>query len=544
MKLCFIIVLVIVVLMFQPVIAQPLPPSEHILSYEEFVSSNIYAGEFVSVNAKIDRIERGDELDWYRIRLVSLEGKAFSNIGWVRVDHSWGFEFFEGKMLIRDVDIGIALDKGDNIVIVGKADRIIGMNREMHVNEGGTVILLLNEYEYKKERDVRGGRLVREFSFTFDVVESYEIVDGELKKNRKVERRKFFALGDYDISLLVGNYDLLDGDGDRLMSPIDPFPDTKDKDGDGLDDKEEMEFGTHPQLKDSDREGISDYEEVKGKLGVITNPLSKDTDGDRLTDYKELFGFEVAGVTYRTNPLKRDTDGDGKIDSVDDRPSEPEKLIDTDGDGLSDIEEKEIGTSIHEKDTDGDDLTDFEEVRGTIGYKTDPLMKDTDGDGLSDKEEVNMRLNPKEADTDFDGLSDKKELDMGTNPKNPDTDGDGIIDPEDRFPLFNNNLIYGLSGIPVLVILLLSIIHLKNRIKEKIKEVKEARKEIEELKEKIFELAEEKYGDISLKEVEVTLGVDSKTARSFMKELIRIKIAKKDKKDRYSFPEIMKKYAK
>ena len=364
--------------------AQPLPPSVHILSYEEFVSSNVYAGEFVSVNAKLDRIERGKEFDWYRIRLLSLEGKELSNKGWVRVNHSYGVDFLGGKMFTRDEDIGIAIDKGDNVVIVGKADKIVGMNREMHVNGEGTVILLLCAEEYEKGRSGRGGKTVRNFSFNFDVVESYEVVGGELKMRRKEETKKFFALGDYDLSLLAGNYELLDGDGDKLMSPLDPFPDTKDKDGDGLDDREEMEFRTSPSVKDTDKDGLNDYDEIRGSVGYKTNPILKDTDGDSLTDYEELFGFEVGGITYKTNPLKKDTDGDGKIDGVDDRPSEP----DADKDGLSDIEEKEIGTDPNDPDTDDDGLTDYKEVKGTRGYVTDPLSKDTDGDGLFDLEEI------------------------------------------------------------------------------------------------------------------------------------------------------------
>lgn len=364
--------------------AQPLPPSKHILPYDEFVSSNNYAGDFVTVNAKLERIDRDKEYDWYRLRLLSLDGKKLSNKGWVLVNHSSDVDFLEGTRYIQDKDIETAFVNGDNVVIVGKADKIVGMNRRMRVNEEGTVILLLSEEEYEKGRSARGGKTVSNFSFDFDVVESYEVVGGELKMKMKKVTKKFFALGDSDLSLLDGNYELLDSDEDKLMSPLDPFPDTKDADRDGLDDKEEMEFRTHPNLKDTDRDGVNDYDEVKGSLGYKTNPISKDTDGDGLTDYEELFGFEVGGITYKTNPLKKDTDGDGKIDKVDDRPSDP----DADKDGLSDIEEKEIGTDPTDPDTDDDGLTDLTEVKGTKGYVTDPFKKDTDGDGLFDSEEI------------------------------------------------------------------------------------------------------------------------------------------------------------
>ena len=61
------VVIVATLLLFQfpDVSAAPLPPSEHVLSYEDFVSSNAYAGEFITVNAKIKRIETSKELDWY-----------------------------------------------------------------------------------------------------------------------------------------------------------------------------------------------------------------------------------------------------------------------------------------------------------------------------------------------------------------------------------------------------------------------------------------------------------------------------------------------
>ena len=430
-----VIVATLLLFQFLEVSAAPLPPSRHVLSYEEFVSSNAYAGEFITVNAKIKRIETGKELDWYRIELVSLEGKEFQNKGWVRVNHSVSYEAFKGKPMIKDEDIGIVLDEGDNIVIVGRADRIVGVNRVIYVDEEGTIILLLDENAYNEQKDVRGGKEVREFTFDFDIVSAYEVSGGELRMVKKKETRRFYALGDYDLSLLEGNYEVLDGDGDGLMSPLDPFPDTKDKDKDGLSDKEEMEFGTYTQFKDSDGDGLSDYEEVKGTTGYMTNPLSTDTDGDRLNDYEEIFGFEVGGITYKTNPCDPDTDKDGKIDSADDVPSE----IDTDKDGLSDIEEGKIGTNPRKKDTDDDGLTDFEEVRGTKGYKTDPLNKDTDNDGISDGEEVNRGLNPLNSDTDGDKLADKEEINMGTDPKNPDTDGDGITDNDDKFPLDKDN---------------------------------------------------------------------------------------------------------
>ena len=83
-------------------------------------------------------------------------------------------------------------------------------------------------------------------------------------------------------------------------SPVDPS--TKDTDGDGLTDKEEVEKGTDPTKADTDGDGLTDKEEVeKG-----TDPTKADTDGDGLTDKEE--------VEKGTDPTKADTDGDGVTD--------------------------------------------------------------------------------------------------------------------------------------------------------------------------------------------------------------------------------------
>ena len=131
-------------------------------------------------------------------------------------------------------------------------------------------------------------------------------------------------------------------------SPVDPS--TKDTDGDGLTDKEEVEKGTDPTKADTDGDGVTDKEEV-----------------DKGTDPK---------------------DPNSKPES---KPEDP-STKDTDGDGLTDKEEVEKGTDPTKADTDGDGLTDKEEVE----KGTDPTKADTDGDGLTDKEEVEKGTDPKD----------------------------------------------------------------------------------------------------------------------------------------------------
>ena len=165
-------------------------------------------------------------------------------------------------------------------------------------------------------------------------------------------------------------------------SPVDPS--TKDTDGDGLTDKEEVEKGTDPTKADTDGDGLTDKEEVeKG-----TDPTKADTDGDGLTDKEE--------VDKGTDPK----DPNSKPES---KPEDPST-----------------------KDTDGDGLTDKEEVE----KGTDPTKADTDGDGLTDKEEVEKGTDPTKADTDGDGVTDKEEVEKGTDPKDPNSKPESKPDTE------------------------------------------------------------------------------------------------------------------
>ena len=499
MKLCFLIILILIteLLVLQSVTAKPLPPSEHIVSYEQFISGNDYAGEFISMSAKIKEIKRSGKGYGYTIQLMplGLEETNKSVDVFVQVKNWYKRE----KDFIRDETIGIPLKNGYNIVVIGKAGDLKEKNRTIYVdtramvrgdnifplNKEGTIILLFKKDEYNEIKEIIHPKvLIHPKGEPMREATKYTYVVSRKIRHNMSAYADIVALGSYyELFLLDYNSELLDSDGDDVLDPIDPHPNEKDIDRDKLSDKEELELGTDP-----------------GK---------NDTDGDTLSDYTETHGFVRGGITFFTDPNNPDTDGDGIRDDKDSDPAP----MDTDGDGLLDREELKIGTDVKKKDTDGDGLTDFEEVRGTRGYETDPFKKDTDGDRISDKEEIDRGLNPNEVDTDYDGLSDKKELDVGTNPKNSDTDGDGLTDfeevrgtrgyetdplkkdtdgdrisdkeeidrglnpneadtdgdgindSEDSFPMFNNNLIYTLSCIPVIVILVIFIIHnFRNKI--------------------------------------------------------------------------------
>ena len=428
-KLCFLIILILIteLLVLQSVTAKPLPPSEHIVSYEQFISGNDYAGEFISMSAKIKEIKRSGKGYGYTIQLMplGLEETNKSVDVFVQVKNWYKRE----KDFIRDETIGIPLKNGYNIVVIGKAGDLKEKNRTIYVdtramvrgdnifplNKEGTIILLFKKDEYNEIKEIIHPKvLIHPKGEPMREATKYTYVVSRKIRHNMSAYADIVALGSYyELFLLDYNSELLDSDGDDVLDPIDPHPNEKDIDRDKLSDKEELELGTDP-----------------GK---------NDTDGDTLSDYTETHGFVRGGITFFTDPNNPDTDGDGIRDDKDSDPAP----MDTDGDGLLDREELKIGTDVKKKDTDGDGLTDFEEVRGTRGYETDPFKKDTDGDRISDKEEIDRGLNPNEA----------------------DTDGDGINDSEDSFPMFNNNLIYTLSCIPVIVILVIFIIHnFRNKI--------------------------------------------------------------------------------
>lgn len=84
-----------------------------------------------------------------------------------------------------------------------------------------------------------------------------------------------------------------------------PVPPT-DCDNDGLNDTDEVVFGTDKSNPDTDGDGLKDGDEVHT---YATNPHMMDTDSDGLTD-----GAEVN--TFHTSPTMPDTDGGGMNDGT------------------------------------------------------------------------------------------------------------------------------------------------------------------------------------------------------------------------------------
>jgi eukaryotic-like serine/threonine-protein kinase len=119
----------------------------------------------------------------------------------------------------------------------------------------------------------------------------------------------------------TATHDALNAEGTATAQWFDDDPD-----GDGLDNRRELELDTDPYQADTDGDGLTDGQEVRI---YNTNPLNPDTDNDGLLDGDEI-------NLYGTDPLNRDTDGDGLGDARElERGTDP-TLRDTDGDGIPD----------------------------------------------------------------------------------------------------------------------------------------------------------------------------------------------------------------
>lgn len=197
-----------------------------------------------------------------------------------------------------------------------------------------------------------------------------------------------------------------------------------DDDQDGLSNEQEIEFGTDPSSRDSDGDGLSDGEEINIYL---TNPLLEDSDADGLTDFIEV-----------NNQLDPNDNSDADQDADNDGLTNAEEISlgtllndsDTDNDGLTDGEEVDLGTNPNDSDSDNDYLSDGDEVNI---HGTNPLSNDSDGDSISDNIEIDNGLDPLDAtdadeDNDGDGLTNAEEISLNTNINNSDTDSDGLSD--------------------------------------------------------------------------------------------------------------------
>jgi len=205
-----------------------------------------------------------------------------------------------------------------------------------------------------------------------------------------------------------------DLDGDSIYDGFD-----LDRDGDGVSNQQEIEFGTDPD----------DPQSV---------PVESDIDGDGIPD-----------------AIDDDRDGDGYLNDDDAFPDDSSEWadldndaignnqdLDIDGDGINNNYEVELGFNPEDAnnapdDLDGDGIPDLldadidnDGVENYIdAFPKDPNeSSDMDGDGEGDNADL---------DRDGDGINNDQETQLGFDPNDPsntpsDVDGDGIADPLDQ----------------------------------------------------------------------------------------------------------------
>ncbi|MBN1761971.1 MAG: hypothetical protein JW878_02665 [Methanomicrobia archaeon] len=128
----------------------PIAPSRYAVSYEDFISENGYVNESITLKARVDTIKYGVGQTNYTIYLKSLESDMIGGRrGVAIVKSSWHYDLEYGMMHVDD-RFKLCLYEGDTIVIVGTAKRTEGSTREIMVESGGKLYLVLSPEEARK----------------------------------------------------------------------------------------------------------------------------------------------------------------------------------------------------------------------------------------------------------------------------------------------------------------------------------------------------------------------------------------------------------
>jgi uncharacterized repeat protein (TIGR02543 family) len=232
-------------------------------------------------------------------------------------------------------------------------------------------------------------------------------------------------------------------------------PDTRDSDGDGLTNFEELTiYATNPNLADSDGDGLSDgYEAGIGRFSIVAvSSTWAQARSDARTRGGELACFPTQVVWNQAIASLGATaldDYTGLWVGASDAATEGTwKWVN--GTAFS-----YNAWALNRPSAVAGNTLDYAEVSGgagadigkwydrsptttrdgyilEIGYTTDPRVADVDGDGLNDAQEQTAGTNPFVADTDGDGLTDGEEVNLTqTNPKLADSNSNGINDAAD-----------------------------------------------------------------------------------------------------------------
>ena len=197
----------------------------------------------------------------------------------------------------------------------------------------------------------------------------------------------------------IGDNSDTDRDGDGVINDVDAFPndatETSDLDGDGIGDN-----------ADTDRDGDG----VNNDLDAFPNHATEtsDLDGD--------------GIGDNSDP---DRDGDGVNNNEDAFPNNPTESADLDGDGVGDNADTDRdGDGVNNNiDAFPNDATESSDLDGDgLGDNSDP---DRDGDGVNNDVDAFPNDATETSDLDGDGIGDNADNDR---------DGDGVNNDVDTFP--------------------------------------------------------------------------------------------------------------
>ncbi|MCW7076960.1 MAG: hypothetical protein OCU18_06720 [Candidatus Syntrophoarchaeum sp.] len=145
-----------------PLGSVPIPPSNHSLSFKEFVSGDLYAGEYVTTLGRVvnpPSVEADtSDLDRYTLELDDpLKNTAGVHIQLTIVNTTF-HHLYDGEIQIFDDNFGFAIEPGDKLLIVGLAGRITGVKRPITIDasangSNGTVFLVTDPVDLSR-RDV------------------------------------------------------------------------------------------------------------------------------------------------------------------------------------------------------------------------------------------------------------------------------------------------------------------------------------------------------------------------------------------------------
>lgn len=247
----------------------------------------------------------------------------------------------------------------------------------------------------------------------------------------------------------ISNPEQTDLDNDNIGDDCDP-----DIDNDGLENEEELIFGTDPNNPDTDNDGLLDGQEKE----IGTDPNNSDSDEDGISDGTEgALDTDNDGVV---NPLDLDSDNDGLPDEVEttadtDRDGTPNYLdTDSDNDTILDSQdncqliqnqnqlnqdEDELGDAC-DSDNDNDGVENESDNCPTVANpdqtnsdsdrQGDACDDDSDNDGLIDSNDnCPTNSNPNQEDIDEDNIGDVCD---------PDKDGDNLNNEQDNCPTVSN----------------------------------------------------------------------------------------------------------